>query len=138
MNRHQYWHTGIYGCIKDKDQACDTCLCSCCEVSRQCNILYCDGAPTRLSWLALFTTPCLCYCFAFYLRRKTARVYNIPEPTVLGLPTVVLCIWCSICQVHREMAFRRRWPGRTLSCVYEGPMGGSPDRQCDYNIRAMD
>lgn len=120
MSLDAYWHTGLYGCFEDVPACIDNTLCHACEMSRQ--VRAAKGEPDTYSLWALPLTICFTPMY-YYLRRAVVNKYHIREHAALSAVTIVCCGLCSHCQVHRELAARRVWPGSTMRCVYSMPSG---------------
>ena len=108
------WSSGLCSCMEDFNLCCYGMWCPGCTTVNSMKIInhqypsFCDNfCGVCLSVITLYWVGCLCHGIAHKNTRElVARQYNIEdESTCLRS---FFCIWCSACQIEREIEFRRK------------------------------
>ena len=54
------------------------------------------------------------------IRRRVAERFNLDEGCCMSVICCYFCMYCSLCQTHRELTYHNSWPGGTC-CQREPP-----------------
>ncbi|TKS74273.1 Cornifelin [Collichthys lucidus] len=107
------WSTGLCDCCQDISSCCYgfwCCPCLACTVSGSfgenrclplCDI--CSPAVFSAFGIPLFVPPAL-----LSLRVGIRHRYNIKGSLCNDIATSCVCVWCSWCQAHRELKYRKK------------------------------
>ena len=124
MSLSANWTTGIFGCCVDKSGACETLFCLPCQIGRHCQAIEND----------LPNTPSFMWCcisilingidpsqviMTCCLRGKLRARHGIEGGCCGDMICALFCGPCAMCQQHRELTIRARWPGGT--CCQTSP-----------------
>ncbi|XP_044055420.1 cornifelin-like [Siniperca chuatsi] len=107
------WNTGLFGCCEDTSSCCYgfwCCPCLACTVSgtfgeNRCLPL-CDifsPAITAACGLPLCAPPA-----GLSLRAAMRNRYGVKGSLCKDIATSCVCSWCSWCQMHRELKYRKK------------------------------
>ncbi|XP_040896782.1 cornifelin-like isoform X1 [Toxotes jaculatrix] len=109
------WNSGLCDCFEDASTCCYgfwCCPCLACTVSERfgenrclplCDI--CSPAVTAACGVPLFVPPA-----ALALRSAIRNRYNIKGSICKDIAASCFCEWCSWCQMHRELKYRKKSP----------------------------
>uniref|UniRef100_A0A672IWH1 Uncharacterized protein n=1 Tax=Salarias fasciatus TaxID=181472 RepID=A0A672IWH1_SALFA len=104
-HRQTNWNTGLFGCCED--------VSSCCYGFWCCPCLACSVAGSfgenRCLPLCDICSPAVVSAFGIPLvgiRHK----YDIKGSLCKDIATSCVCLWCSWCQMHRELKYRKKSP----------------------------
>lgn len=107
------WTTGLFDCCDDVSSCCYgfwCCPCLACTVagkfgSNRCLPLCDICSPAALSSIGipLFVPPA-----GLALRVGIRHKYNIKGGLCKDIATSCICVWCSWCQMHRELKNRKK------------------------------
>ncbi|XP_028260204.1 cornifelin-like [Parambassis ranga] len=110
------WNTGLFDCCADASSCCYgfwCCPCLACTVAgsfgeNRCLPLCDICSPAVLSSLGipLFVPPA-----GLSLRTGMRHRYGIKGSHCKDIATSCVCVWCSWCQMHRELKYRKKAPG---------------------------
>ncbi|XP_029356135.1 cornifelin homolog A-like [Echeneis naucrates] len=136
------WNTGLFDCFDDVKSCCYgfwCCPCLACTVSGKfgenrclplCDL--CSPAITAACGIPLCAPPA-----ALALRVGIRHKYGIQGSLCKDIATSCFCMWCSWCQMHRELKNRKKnvtvvnmqpapvmmAPGPTAPVIFGGPPG---------------
>ncbi|XP_059196352.1 cornifelin-like [Centropristis striata] len=107
------WHTGLFDCCDDTSSCCYgfwCCPCLACTVAGRFDenrcLPLCDifsPAITAACGLPLCVPPA-----ALALRVGIRHRYNIKGSLCKDIMSSCFCEWCSWCQMHRELKYRKK------------------------------
>ncbi|XP_061832346.1 cornifelin-like [Nerophis lumbriciformis] len=109
------WNTGIFDCCQDSCSCCYgffCCPCLACSVAGKfgqnrclplCDIL--SPAALTACGIPLFAPPA-----ALGLRVGIRNRFGVKGSICKDIMTSCFCMWCSWCQMHRELKFRKKNP----------------------------
>ncbi|XP_078025059.1 cornifelin homolog A-like [Epinephelus lanceolatus] len=109
------WNSGLFDCCEDKCSCCYgffCCPCLACSVAGKfgenrclplCDIL--SPAILAACGLPLCAPPA-----ALSLRTGIRHAYGIKGSICKDIMTSCFCMWCSWCQMHRELKYRKKQP----------------------------
>uniref|UniRef100_H3BZN5 Plac8 onzin related protein 6 n=1 Tax=Tetraodon nigroviridis TaxID=99883 RepID=H3BZN5_TETNG len=110
------WHTNLCDCLDDTSTCCYgfwCCPCLACTVSSRFGENACLPSCDILSLslmaalgIPLFGPPPA----ALALRSSIRNRYRIKGSICRDIATTCFCVWCSWCQMHREVNYRRNQP----------------------------
>ncbi|XP_015232141.1 PREDICTED: cornifelin homolog B-like [Cyprinodon variegatus] len=109
------WKTPLFGCCQDVNTCCYgfwCCSCLACTVSRRFKQSFCLPICDILS-PAIFTPmgiPIFAPPAALTLRASIRNRYGIKGTAINDIVTSCFCVWCSWCQMDRELKERNRAP----------------------------
>eukprot|EP00658_Telonema_sp_P-2_P053079 TRINITY_DN414_c0_g1_i1.p1 TRINITY_DN414_c0_g1~~TRINITY_DN414_c0_g1_i1.p1 ORF type:complete len:142 (+),score=16.75 TRINITY_DN414_c0_g1_i1:259-684(+) len=123
------------GCFDDLSVLCDTLLCPCCQMSRQCSAA--EGYANQCgSGMCLLST-CFFSFFPMCLRCKVSDRYQLDETWMMSCLIGLFCATCSVCATGRELNFRGVNPGGSCcapTSALQQPMGGSGSPTVVVNV----
>uniref|UniRef100_A0A3B4WHZ7 Cornifelin homolog A-like n=1 Tax=Seriola lalandi dorsalis TaxID=1841481 RepID=A0A3B4WHZ7_SERLL len=107
------WKTGLFDCCDDINSCCYgfwCCPCLACTVSgrfgeNRCLPL-CDICSPAIT--SAFGLPCCAPPAALSLRVGIRHRYGIEGTLCKDITTSCFCMWCSWCQMHRELKDRKK------------------------------
>eukprot|EP00658_Telonema_sp_P-2_P053083 TRINITY_DN414_c0_g1_i6.p1 TRINITY_DN414_c0_g1~~TRINITY_DN414_c0_g1_i6.p1 ORF type:complete len:140 (+),score=18.34 TRINITY_DN414_c0_g1_i6:252-671(+) len=121
------FHNSVLGCFDDLSVLCDTLLCPCCQMSRQCSAA--EGYANQCGSGMCLLSICFFSVFPMCLRCKVSDRYQLGESCIVSCGLGLLCGTCSVCATGREFNFRGVNPGGSC-CAPTGVVqqmgGGSP------------
>ncbi|XP_075944630.1 cornifelin homolog [Anarhichas minor] len=107
------WNTGLFGCCEDKCSCCYgffCCPCLACTVSGNFGdngcLPLCDMCSPAIT--AAFGIPLCVPPAALALRVGIRHKYGIKGSLCRDIATSCFCEWCSYCQMHRELKYRKQ------------------------------
>jgi Cys-rich protein (TIGR01571 family) len=111
------WRTGVLRCSEDAPSCTEGLLCMYCQNSRQFNMTkYGANELEPMSCLIPLIADAICgvcvgsFFMTWHLRRVVRQRYAIEGSDCGDAATALLCLPCSVCQVHREMSVHNEWP----------------------------
>ncbi|KAG6549760.1 hypothetical protein Mapa_008740 [Marchantia paleacea] len=121
------WTTGLCGCFEHFSSCCCGFCCPCVLVGRYVEIID-QGATSCFSGGCVFCclqsfTGCGCF-YTFGYRARLRSKFGLPESPCGDCLTDCCCLYCSICQVYRELNNRNIDPTlgyNGVKHVYEQP-----------------
>ena len=105
--------TTLLGCTDDVPGTLDHLCCGPCMIGRQCAALEGTTDTMNAMWcmVAIFTEAYP--IFACCLRGKLDTMFNMNLGIMEKCCLPWFCSQCALCQNHRELTIRGKWPGGT-------------------------
>lgn len=124
QKKQQYdkWNTGLFDCVKDKQNCWEILLCHHLHLSKQYNKLRFNNYNFNYDFCVFILL--LDFIFPIYgtilatlkIRNMIQQKYNLYEHDAINdIFTSFCCTLCSICQNHREMSHRGDYVGNLCS-----------------------
>ena len=128
----QVWHTGLCDCDGDWGLAFETVCCAPGQIGRiysgalrdETNKMYVPACGTALA-IHCFLNPVAGCCWPFYLRRALRKKHNLEGSCPTDALLSLLCMSCSLCQMHRELTQRGVTPGTSCCPAKKWAPAGS-------------
>ena len=103
------FHHSTLACYDDFSVACDTLMCPCCQMSRQCSAV--EGYANTMGNGMCLLSLCFGAVFPMCLRCKVSDRYQLDEACFVSFLLGSCCATCSVCATGRELNFRGVNPG---------------------------
>ncbi|KAG6542372.1 hypothetical protein Mapa_016201 [Marchantia paleacea] len=109
------WTSGLCGCCDDCFSCCLGCCCPCVLVGKSVEMIDRGQSNCCVGGTFFFLLQYLCCLGCLYTciyRGRLRRHYGLPDTCGCGdCCTDCWCLYCSICQVYREIDYRQRIAG---------------------------
>ncbi|XP_058493552.1 cornifelin homolog B-like [Solea solea] len=125
------WSTGLFACCEDSQSCCFgfwCCACVACSVSKKAGEHRClpmndfcvYGLLTAVG-MPLYVPPA-----ALSLRVGIRKKYGIENSLCNDITVSCFCVWCSWCQMHRELKIREKSDAVVLVNMQPRPLREAP------------
>ncbi|GLT91773.1 hypothetical protein SLE2022_096460 [Rubroshorea leprosula] len=106
------WTTGLCDCWEDPSNCFFTMFCPCITLGRNSEIINRGEMLCRKATHLHIATGVLLFGWIFgWSNRKTLRQhFSLPETPFPDCCSHVFCMWCALCQEHRELQNRGAYP----------------------------
>ncbi|KAG7514328.1 hypothetical protein JOB18_030811 [Solea senegalensis] len=133
------WNTGVFDCFESTSTCCYgfwCCPCLACSVAGKfgenrclplCDI--CSPAILTSFGIPLFAPPA-----AIALRSGIRNRYHIKGSMCKDIATSCFCVWCTWCQMHRELKYRKKNPTVVVN-MQPPPVMMAPGNQPQFIIQ---
>ncbi|XP_022775904.1 protein PLANT CADMIUM RESISTANCE 12-like [Durio zibethinus] len=102
------WTSSICECYEDLSNCFFTCFCPCITMGHNSEIINRGEISCRSASLLHLATGAVLFGWIFGWKNRTRlrQHFSLPESPLPDWCTHLLCMWCALCQEHRELQTR--------------------------------